>query len=211
MLTKKQINILGSFTKYPFKAYMFSDIKRISGQRSNALVQDAIKMFLQENIVKEHMIGKTKLYTLNYSNRKNDYYLGLYVMETLPKKVIISLNHLIKEIEKKYSFYSIILFGSYANNSYSEKSDLDIALFIPNSSEKGDIEIAVNAASNKTLLELDVHIITEEEFKEMLNVDYENLGKILLKSFLPYQGTNSFYNLAKPYISHGLQTISGTS
>jgi predicted nucleotidyltransferase len=47
---------------------------------------------------------------------------------TINKGVLDSVNKFIKEIKKHYNISAIILFGSYANGTENENSDIDIAI-----------------------------------------------------------------------------------
>ena len=56
------------------------------------------------------------------------------------------------------------------------KSDLDIAIFV-NSVEDKKCESAMKSAELKSILPLDIHIITKLDMLQMLKDKHENLGK----------------------------------
>nr|MDA3855394.1 hypothetical protein [Candidatus Woesearchaeota archaeon] len=55
----------------------------------------------------------------------------------------------------------------------------------------------------KSLIDLDIHIIEEEEFNKMLKVDYENLGKEIARKNKPIINSYIFYNILKKGVQNG--------
>ena len=193
MITKSQLNILSCFVKNTFKEYTYKEIKESSKQKSNSLTQRALKKLLEQNIITERQIGTSKLYKINHENQKTHLFIELINFEKLEPEIKHSIIPLIKEINKKQTLFSIVIFGSYANNKVTENSDLDIAIITTEKSN--DLEIAVNTAKHFALLELDVHIITESEMREMLRAEYANLGKEIKNKNLPVYNAESFYRI----------------
>lgn len=193
VLTEKQLKVFGVFRKNVFKEYTFLEIKRELNEKSHSLIQNALKAFLNQELIIHRKIGTSKLYKINHENHKSHLYLELSSQE-LSKSVSKSVQ-IIKKSLKKASFYSLVIFGSYADNTQKNKSDLDVAIIIPDSSQKTKVEIALKEASNKTLLTLDYHVITETEFKEMLIASYENIGKEIARKNLPVLNASSFYRI----------------
>jgi predicted nucleotidyltransferase len=208
MLTSKQLKLFGLFSKNPFNEITFKDLKEYSGEKSNSLVQNAIRRFIQEELIKQRSIGTSKLYSLNHDNPKIYYYLGLYSYDVLPKAAIKSVMQVKDAVEKEEQYYSIVVFGSYANNKYSKKSDIDIAIFIQNEKSKRKIEVLLSSVSNKSLIELDCHIIISDEFGELLMADYANLGKEIVSKNLPIINPSIFYSLILNSIRHGYNPLS---
>ena len=58
---------------------------------------------------------------------------------------------------------------------------------------------------NKSLVELDAHIITQSDFLEMLAVDYENLGKQIARKNMPVHNAAIFYGIVKRGIARGFR------
>ena len=206
MLTKKQLKIFNIFARNTFREYSFKEIKVLSKKKSNSLLQNAIKKFLDENLVSEKKIGTSKLYKINHDNDKVFDYLDISINDNLPKLVKRSLYIIKNELDKYLFFYSLVIFGSYVNKSNKEKSDLDIAIFT--SKTEKNIKIAMNSAQNKSLLDLDFHHITAKDFLEMLKVDYENLGKEIARKNLPVCNNRIFYKLVLRGIKNGFKVVS---
>jgi predicted nucleotidyltransferase len=194
MLTKKQIQLL-SILK-PFREYTRKQIKEISKESSNNLIQIALINLKQQNILKEKKVGKSSLFSLNLNNLTKTY-LSLANQESLTKQTKQTINILTEEIEKYVSFYSIVIFGSYAENKQRKHSDLDVAIIIKDKIQKTNMKLAINSTKNKSLQKLDIHVISKIEFKEMLNQEEENLGKQILENHKVINNPNIFYSLIK--------------
>ena len=69
-------------------------------------------------------------------------------------------------------------------------------------------KLCLNSASNKTLIEIDFHILTSREFQEMLKADYENLGKQIVKKNLPVYNPSIFYRLVINGIENSFNSLS---
>ncbi|MBU1199804.1 MAG: nucleotidyltransferase domain-containing protein [Nanoarchaeota archaeon] len=208
MITTKQLKIFSIFSKNVFKEHSYRELKELSGVKSNSVLQNAIKKFLKEELISERKIGTSKLYKINYDNDKVYTYFDISIKENLNKLVKKSISIIKQELDKYSFFYSLVIFGSYANSTFREKSDLDIAIFIPDKNQEKNFKVAVNSAENKSLIGLDVHIITAEDFLEMLSVDYENLGKEIIRNNLPVYNSAVFYKLAIKGVKHESKIIS---
>ncbi|HLC19859.1 MAG TPA: hypothetical protein VJK72_02995, partial [Candidatus Nanoarchaeia archaeon] len=77
MLTKQQLNIFGVFKRDIFASLTFKQIKEESKQKSNNIVQIAIKEFREQNLVKTRTTGNVTTYFLNFDNNATLAYLNL--------------------------------------------------------------------------------------------------------------------------------------
>jgi len=73
---------------------------------------------------------------------------------------------------------------------------MDIAI-INNKEQTKDIQIALETIKRRETQEIDYHIITVEEFQEMLNADYENLGKEIYRNNIIYYGYQNYLEILK--------------
>lgn len=205
MLTKKQLSIFGTFIGNIFKEYSYKELKNLSNEKSNNAFQLAIKEFKKEDLIKEKKVGTSRLYTLNIENEAVYNYLSLVAQSKFSKQAYEEIKLLKKELEKYTLFYSLVIFGSYANNTYKKDSDLDVAIIVQDKLKERDIKIALNIMSNKALIKTDAHLITIEEFLEMLKIEYENLGKQIAIKNLPIHNINIFYKMIKKGIENGFK------
>lgn len=199
MLTKEQLNILSVFDKNIFAELTFRQIKEQSRQKSNNIVQIALKEFQKQGLIKTRETGDVKTYSLNFENNLTLSYLNIINQEEVNKKKFPK--EVLKEIQKRISkyteFFILIVFGSYAENKATEKSDLDIAVIVESEQTKKEITPYLETIKRRELLKIHYHIITRNEFLEMLNVDYENLGKQIYKKNIIYYGFIEYCNLIR--------------
>jgi len=205
MLTKKQLKILNIFQNNNFKELTWKQVKELSKEKSSSVIQDAIKAFLTEELITEEKIGTSKLYAVNHKNNKVYTYFETYNKESLPKQVLRSIKELEDSLDKHTPFYSIVIFGSYAIREQKKDSDLDIAIFIEQEDKRKIVEAVFKSMETKSFIKIDGHVITKEEFLEMLKVDYENLGKEIARKHLIIHNPVIFYSLIKEGVKHGFK------
>ncbi len=204
MLTKKQLIIFGEIGRKPFNEYTFRETKELSKEKSNSIIQRAIAQFKSEKLIKEIQKGNIKLYQINLDNKKVFDYLSLYYQEgDLDNAAKNDLNRIEKELIKRNSFFSMAVFGSFATNKHKKNSDLDIAIIVDEN--KNNAEIAINSVAKKCLKEIHAEVFTIKEFKEMLNADYENVGKEIARKNIPIYNVSIFYNIVKEAVEHGFK------
>ena len=205
MLTKKQLIILNIFQRNEFKELSWKKVKELSKEKSSSVIQDAIKAFLTEELITEEKIGTSKLYAVNHKNNKVYVYFETYNRENLPKQILKSIRELEDSLDKHTFFYSIVIFGSYVIGEQKKDSDLDIAVFIEQEDKRKIVEAVFKSMELKSLIKLDGHVITKDEFLEMLRVDYENLGKEIVRKHLVIHNPVIFYSLIKEGIKNGFK------
>jgi hypothetical protein len=67
------------------------------------------------------------------------------------------------------------------------------------------IEAAINSAKLKSVVEIDAHVISKDEFFQMLVNDEENLGKQIAKKHLALVNHQIFYGLVNEGMKHGFR------
>lgn len=205
MLTKKQLNIFEPLTHNLFREYSIKEIKKGSKEKSNNAISIALKRFKVEEIITERTVGRSKLYTLNLNNNLIFSYISLINSQTPPKAAQKAIKQLKEEIEKYTSFFSIVVFGSYAVGKQEKKSDLDIAIFVENEAVKKKVQLALNSAKLKSIIRIDLHAISQDEFLEMLKADYANLGKEIARKHLSIYNISIFYSLLNKGVKNGFK------
>jgi predicted nucleotidyltransferase len=205
MLTDKQLKIFEPLTRNMLKEYSIKEIKESCGEKSNNSLSLALKKFKDENIVKERKIGRSLLYAINIDNDLVFNYIQWINTKKLPKSVLKAIERVKEDVEKYLSFFSIVVFGSYAIGKQKKDSDLDIAVFIEEENKRKAIELAMKSSELKTPLNIHSHVISKDEFLEMLKVDEENLGKQIARKHLSVCNTHIFYSLLKKGIKNGFR------
>ncbi|MBI2144104.1 nucleotidyltransferase domain-containing protein [Candidatus Woesearchaeota archaeon] len=197
MLTKEQLNILSVFKKDIFANLTFKQIKKGSGQKSNNIVQIALKEFHKQGIVKTKKTGDVTTYCLNLNNNLAFSYLNI-VNEAeiskigMPKSILYDIK---SRIFKYTEFFILILFGSHAKGKATQKSDLDVAVIVESEQTKKEITPYLETIKRREVIAIDYHIFARTEFLDMLKADTENVGKQIFKSGIVYHGYIAYCNL----------------
>src|SRR3989344_3647593 len=197
MITKGQFNILSVFKKYIFASLTFKQIKQQSRQKSNNIVQIALKEFQKQDLVKTKETGDVTAYSLNLNNNLTLSYLNLINESEINKSKIPknTLNDIQNRIFKHTELFILIVFGSYAKNEATKKSDLDIAVIVESDHTKKEITPFLETIKRREVLQIDYHIFTRVEFLEMLRADFESVGKQIFKNSIIYYGYIFYCNM----------------
>ncbi len=199
MLTKQQLVILRVFKRDIFTSLTFKQIKEESKQKSNNIVQIALRKFKEQDLVKTKITGDVTTYSLNLNNNLTLSYLNLLndleiKKRKFPKEILSEIQ---KRISKQTDFFILIIFGSYAKNKATEKSDLDIAIIVESEQTKKEIIPLLETVKRREIKPIDYYIFTRNEFLEMLKADIENVGKQIYKNSFIYYGFIEYCNLIR--------------
>ena len=165
MLTENQLKIFAGFRENIFKKYTSKELKE--NTNSNNAFSIAINKFKDENLIFEEKIGRSSIYSLNLNNPLIYIYLELINLNSLNKITSKTIKLLINNLNKNdLYFHSLVIFGSYARNEQEKDSDLDIAIIVNKKSSQ--YQIIIEEIKLKSLIELDIHIIEEGDFKKFL-------------------------------------------
>jgi predicted nucleotidyltransferase len=207
MLTQEQINILSVFAREPFKRVTFRQVKELSRQKSNNVTQIALKSFENEGIVRMEKTGNVKSYSLDLDNGLALSYLNLIGEielqgRNLPKGIVKALEEMQDRISRRTEFFILLVFGSYADGKATARSDLDVAVIVENQEMRKEITPYLETVKRRTLTKVDYHILTREEFLEMLASEQENLGKQIYTKSVIIRGRIEYYSMIKR-LAHG--------
>jgi predicted nucleotidyltransferase len=203
MLTKKELAIFHVFVRFPFRAYTLKQIKLLSKEKSNNALNIAMKQFKKESLLEEQKVGKSSLYTLNLDNDLVYCYIALANHSRSNMLVRKTIKIIKDNVEKCTKFYSIVIFGSYATQEQKDGSDFDVAVFIEGEGLRKEVNKALRSAALKSVLNIDGHVITKDEFLEMLRLEEENLGKQIARKHMAVHNPQIFYAVLKEGIRYG--------
>jgi predicted nucleotidyltransferase len=133
-------------------------------------------------LIKIQKAGNQINYFLDYSKEGLNPALSIVEsgrFEKFPAKVRLSLNDFLKELEVKPLI--ALIFGSYANDTYTKKSDIDILLVFQNVKDFKQIENTAKKISMKTNTELNPVYLNYQEFKESFHNSTKEFFKKLKK------------------------------
>ncbi|MEK6853421.1 MAG: nucleotidyltransferase domain-containing protein [Nanoarchaeota archaeon] len=206
MLTPKQIKIFEAFLRKPYKELTYKEIKNYSKEKSNSIIQKAVVKFLAEELVKKREVGNIILYAINLDNSTVFSYFEILIKDKSHNLVKNSLK-IIREELSNTEFISLVIFGSYAEGKQKEKSDLDIAIFVNSIGDKKNCELSMKSAELKSILKIDVQVITKVEMLQMLKDKHENLGKQIAYKHLAIQNPIIFYSILQEGINNGFKIV----
>mgnify|MGYP001578608154 FL=1 len=206
MLTPKQIKIFEAFLRKPYKELTYKEIKNYSKEKSNSIIQKAVVKFLAEELVKKREVGNIILYAINLDNSTVFSYFEILIKDKSHNLVKNSLK-IIREELSNTEFISLVIFGSYAEGKQKEKSDLDIAIFVNSIEDKKNCELSMESAELKSILKIDVQVITKVEMLQMLKDKRENLGKQIAYKHLAIQNPIIFYSILQEGINNGFKIV----
>lgn len=205
MLTPKQIKIFNVFLKTPFKEFTYSEIKGFSKEKSNSIIQSALATFLKEDLVRRRKVANLFLYSVTLDNPTVFSYFDILCNEEFSPAVKKTLQTLSQELG--VSFFCMVVFGSHASGKATGTSDIDIAVFVPTNEDKKACEIAFTSAELHIVHQVDFHVFTKEEFLQMLQDKFENLGKQIARKHVAVHNPMIFYDILKEGITNGFKIV----
>lgn len=168
---RSAVKILLFFLKNPSEEFSQKQIlKKIIMAKATLIKQ--LRLLLEENIVKEKIIGRSKLYSLNTAN--------LIIKQLKILNNILSLKGIV-EIGEKHNTI-IYLYGSCARGEDTEKSDVDILVI--GRVKKEDLIKDIKALSEKIKRNIKIEVFSPAEWSSMAKKDkafYERVEKDKIK------------------------------
>jgi len=175
------INYLGKHSEESFTMHQLSSILKIPYASFHRHVKQLSFLLITKSI------GKAKIISLA-NNPIIPSYLAVSSFEE--KNDYLKHNKLISLLSKEIITDSIVLlFGSYANNNFSDKSDIDLLIIGEKIRPFSSFELLHKKKVNPVC-------IKQSEFKEMLRKPDENVGKQAKKNHIVLNNPSSFWGLA---------------
>src|SRR3989344_7525936 len=135
-MLKKEYEVLEPFAVKPWMKATFKEIKSLTGKKSESYLYSSLKKYVKQNILKEELMGNSIVYSFSFDSLKARNLLG-YISEHIAwsrKKIPFNdIEKLSKEIPT--DFYTLLITGSYANNTQKRSSDIDLVIIIDSSAE----------------------------------------------------------------------------
>lgn len=203
MLTKNQLKILEIFRKNIFLETNMRKLVKISKSKSYQRIYEAVKELEKNKILNLRKIGNSNLSSLNLSNRSISLLSFLDEQESFSKNIPNSEK--IKSL-KQISQYLIMITGSYAKNTQTKNSDLDLIIVIPDNEKAINIQKLIE---NLTLFfrpKIHLYVFNNRDFIEMLLDKKENYGKEIYKNHIIIKNAYIYYELLKEAIENGFSS-----
>ena len=202
MITK-EYTIIEPFTREPWRALTFKQVKDLSRNKSDNYVHNTLKKFVDEEILTEKKVGNVILYYL----AKNVFALntaGFIAEYKANKSKHLPTKNIQKLLSKiKTPFYSFIITGSYAKQKQKKISDLDAVVICDDKQKPSAILSQIKLESELMTPEVHPYVFTKSEFLQMLLSKEENYGKEVIRNNLIVTGAKPFYSIMMEAIENG--------
>lgn len=135
-----------------------------------------------DKLIKKRRAGNQIRYFLDYSNEMLSPALSTVEFsrfERLPSKIKLSVMDFLKELKEKPII--AVIFGSYANGSYTKNSDIDILLVFQRVEDSKQIENIAKRIGMKTNTQLNPIYLDYHSFKELFHDPTKEFFKKLKK------------------------------
>ena len=180
----KIINYLGKNIKKSFTMHKLSKLTNIPYASFYRTVKQ------MKDILKIEEIGKAKTVKLNLTNPIIKSYLTIASEEE--KKQYLKKQPIISKIAGEIQTKDVVaLFGSYANNTQTGPSDVDLLII------NKDGKKSVSFSRYELLFKKKINpiFITKSEFKQMLKEKEENVGKQVLNNHIILNNPEGFWEV----------------
>lgn len=179
----KYFDILNLFSKDLNKPRYASELAKLLNANQKT-ISNSLNDLAKNNILTYDYQGKNKLFRFNKTNSAKEILLQI----NLEKKLILrkKLNLLLSSLEKEISLF--LVFGSYANNTQTPSSDLDVLII-------GDYNVErIRELSEMYQIKIQVHNIkTKAKFKKSL-LKKEILSSQIVKKHILINNYDFFIN-----------------
>ncbi len=204
MISNGKIKLLEVWKNNIFSEFSISEIMKISGKKTKTWVFNSLKILVNYKILNSKRKGNLDIYSLNINNP-----ISIQLLQYLEaqKNLNFSQMKIIFEIIEKLPIknYSLIVFGSYAENKQVKNSDLDICFLIENKEIEKKIKPYFNEIKLNYTIKIDDHYITFDDFVKMLLRDEENMGKQIFRNHKLFFNADIYHQLIKEAHKNGFR------
>ncbi|MBI4454002.1 nucleotidyltransferase domain-containing protein [Candidatus Woesearchaeota archaeon] len=203
MLTSKELQILELFRINLFASFTIMEVMKKIKTKSYNWTHNAIKKLQKGNILAIKRIGQNQLCSINLNEHKTIAYLSLAEELNISKQNVPNLKRI--QALMPGDFHIFIVTGSYAGNTFTRKSDLDIVVIIERKENKKFLLNNLSSEGELMIPPLHPYVFTREEFFEMLTNKEENYGKEITRKKIIIEGAELYYNILNEAIEHGFK------
>lgn len=209
MVIRKDLDIINVFRKNPIKELTFNEVMKLSGKKSRNWVFNVLKKFTNENALIKKKVNNSFLYKANLDSPLLLSYFHIFDFadahvksSKLPFEPILEILH---NVQKITPFFILLVFGSYAAKKNKRDSDIDMAFIVESDYSGRKIRPYIERTAKRSIQKIDYHIITKDDFKEMLLREEENLGKEVYRQHFIIWGNDQYYELIKEAEENGFK------
>ncbi len=205
MLTSKELQIIELFRKDIFTSFTIRGIMKKINTKSYNWTHGAIKKLQKEKIITVKKKGQSQLCTINLETHLTIIYLGLLEELNAINRKIHNLSKIINllDIMEGQNFYVLMIAGSYADNTFTKKSDLDVVVIIDKKEEEKWILNKLINEGDLMIPKMHPYVFSKKDFLEMLTNKEFNYGKEIAKKHLIVYGAEFYFKILREAIKYG--------
>lgn len=204
ILTREELKIIELFRKDLFNSYTIRGIMGKIGKNSYNWVFGAVRKLRNLNIIKIETKGKSNICSINLDSILTLSYFNILEnfkgSEKLPVKNIYELINLIP-----LSYFTFIITGSYANETFTKKSDLDVAVIVETKDDSKKIFSILKNKGDLMIPAAHLYVFSKKEFLLMLLEKEENYGKQIFRNNVIIFGAENYYLILREAIKNGFK------
>ena len=197
MLTKTQEDLMDFLLRHPDEQVTIRGLaKRL--RKSYTLVYNNLTVLEKKRIIKKTSIPPAQVISLHEST-------PLQILTNIELKIKgefvkkfpwaeLMLNDVLSSV--KNPFFILIVFGSYAKGTQTEKSDLDILIIAQTKEQAQEIETSLKRAYTKQ--RKSITFLKTDDFKEMISHPQDfNVGNEAKKHHIILHGIEQYYQMIR--------------
>ena len=203
-MNRKEGEILHFFANEPWRKYTFTELKKASKKKSKSYLALTLKNFIKNSILKQEIIGRLPVYSLNIISTKARIFAGFILENMAWNRKLIPYNDLEKIMRQiPTQNYVFIITGSYARNKQTEKSDMDVVILVDDATEPKGVYAELSHACEMNIPPVHLYVFRNKEFLEMLLNKEANYGKEIAANNIVLYGGQVYIQLIGEAMGHG--------
>ncbi len=148
-------------------------------------------------VVEHSEAGRTKYYKLNLDNQITQKIVELLLATNARRLMSNEFFHeLVSELAKVESVTSIILYGSHARGTASERSDVDLLIVVRDNVKPRRIRDLCEVVADRYARKVEPVVVTEKQFSKMLQ-EREKFIRDVMRDAITLYGFEFFVNYRK--------------
>lgn len=172
--------ILAKFIENPNTRYYVKELSRIL-EVSPGSVSSAVKRFEAEGLLIKSVVGQTHQYIINIENPVMLSFKNFYGLVKITNTDFVNMI-----LGADENIISLAVYGSYANGTYDEKSDLDVLIITP--SKKEVFNEPGTKLQSKLGLELSISIFKLSQWRKLAK-QYDPFYKRIIENHILFYGS----------------------
>lgn len=202
---KEELKIIDLFRKNLLSEFTLKEIMKKLNKKSYNWTYNSVAK-LSKNILISEKKGNATIVRLNLNNPiALNYLIYLDRKESNTKKIPI-VWEITESCSRCTPYFTLLVAGSYAARNAGKNSDIDVVIIVEGEVKKKEIKPYVKEITRLSVINVDDHIITRDEFYRMLLSEDENFGKEVFRKHLLFYGVEAYYQMIREAAKNGLQS-----